>query len=146
MSLTPTSLLLCWIVGITDGDTLVARCPEAQIKVRLAEIDAPEKKQPWGTAAKQALSTACYDVQAEIRPMSKDRYGRLVAHVKCHGNDASYTQVHNGMAWVYDKYAKDPSLFRLQVIAQNKRAGLWSQPDPVAPWIWRKEKRSVSER
>lgn len=48
-------LLTCLIVGITDGDTLTARCGEPdtyeQVKIRLAAIDAPERGQPFGRAS-----------------------------------------------------------------------------------------------
>ena len=65
------ALLLCAIVGITDGDTLTARCETQMIKVRLAEIDAPEKGQPYADRSKQHLSSLCYDQQAEIHPKTK---------------------------------------------------------------------------
>ena len=62
-----SALLLCLIVGVSDGDTLTARCitsdaahPHQQVKVRLAEIDAPELGQPFGRRAKQQLSDLCY--------------------------------------------------------------------------------------
>lgn len=45
------------VVGVTDGDTIKILTPERhQVKVRLYGIDAPEKKQPYGTAAKRYLS------------------------------------------------------------------------------------------
>lgn len=140
MAITAASALLCLVVGISDGDTLTAKCPEAQIKVRLAEIDAPEKKQPWGNAAKKSLSSACFGIQAEILPLNKDRYGRLIAHVRCRGNDAGSMQVSSGMAWVYDQYAKDKNLYRLQTHAQSHGLGLWSEAKPIAPWLWRKRR------
>lgn len=41
------SLVLCLVVGISDGDTLKAKCGEPgahqQVTIRLAEVDAPEK-------------------------------------------------------------------------------------------------------
>jgi len=43
------------VVAVTDGDTLKLLTPEKQlIKIRLAEIDAPEKKQPYGMKAKKS--------------------------------------------------------------------------------------------
>jgi len=52
-----SALLLCSIVGIADGDTVTARCKTdgtfTTIRVRLAEIDAPENAQPFGRRSKQ---------------------------------------------------------------------------------------------
>ena len=53
------ALLLCLVVAITDGDTIKVRCPEQpQAVVRLAEIDAPESKQPFGQRSKQEIGRA----------------------------------------------------------------------------------------
>lgn len=42
------------IGGITDGDTLTLLDPSnQQLTIRLAEIDAPERSQPWGRQAQQ---------------------------------------------------------------------------------------------
>lgn len=74
------------VVGIADGDTLtVLTASKQQYKIRLAEIDAPEKHQPFGTKSKQSLSDLCFGKQAEIIPFAKDRYKRTVARVKCTG-------------------------------------------------------------
>lgn len=128
-------MLLCFVVGISDGDTLTARCDgvQEQVKVRLAEIDAPEKKQPWGDRSKQALSE-----KAELRVVARDRYGRTVATVVCDGTNANREQVRHGMAWVYDKYVKDASLYGVQREAKAARLGLWNDLAPVPPWEWRK--------
>ena len=96
------ALLICSVVGISDGDTLTARCatdgaPQT-ITVRLAEVDAPEKAQPYGARSKQNLSALCFRKSAEVRRISLDRYGRTVAHVTCDGRDASEVQVRAGLA------------------------------------------------
>ena len=110
--------LLCLVVGIADGDTLTARCdaqadqPAQTMKVRLAEIDAPEKGQAFGNRSKQHLSDVCFKKQAEVRPQTTDRYGRTVARVICDGTDANVEQVRAGMAWVFDKYVTDRSALR----------------------------------
>lgn len=129
---------LCLIVGISDGDTLTAKCPDQTIKIRLAEIDAPEKKQPFGTRSKESLSNLCFQTKAQVHGVTKDRYQRLIAHVNCDGQDASRHQLSAGMAWVYDQYAKDRSLYTVQDKAKASRAGLWSERSPVPPWQWRK--------
>lgn len=132
----------CKVIGVTDGDTLTVLCADSeQVKVRLAEIDAPEKKQPFGTRSKQALSDLCFGKQAEVVPQTRDRYGRTVARVRCDGLDASEQMVHGGMAWVYDRYVTDRALYALQDDARSAHLGLWAEKDPAPPWEWRKSRR-----
>jgi endonuclease YncB( thermonuclease family) len=138
-------VLTCLVIGIADGDTLTARCETqggmANIKVRLAEIDAPEKGQPFGNRSRQHLSDLCFKRQSAIRPQSTDRYGRTIAHVECDGIDANSEQVRVGMAWVYDKYVVDRGLYAVQTQAQETKRGLWSDASPTSPWTWRTRHR-----
>lgn len=129
----------CLVVGIADGDTITVRCnTESQKKIRLAGIDAPEKRMAFGQRSKESLSALCYQVQSTIAPKTKDRYGRTVADVKCRGKDAATEQVRTGMAWVYDKYARGyERLYTLQDESKSAGVGLWSDPAPVPPWEWR---------
>lgn len=134
--------LLCLVVGISDGDTLTARCGEPgeyqQVKVRISAIDAPEKRQAFGEKSRQHLAQLCFQQQAKITPRSRDRYRRTVADVECQGQDAGQAQVRAGMAWVYTKYAVGrTNLEELQATAKAEGRGLWSQ-DAVAPWEWRR--------
>lgn len=134
--------LLCLVVAIADGDTLTARCgePDAfyQVKVRLAEIDAPEKAQPFGDRSRQHLAALCFRKAAHIRPQTTDRYGRTVARVECEGKDANAEQVRSGMAWAYTRYLTDPSIAQLEQQARAARAGLWADSSPIPPWDWRR--------
>ncbi|GAA5784880.1 thermonuclease family protein [Chitiniphilus shinanonensis] len=133
----------CKVVGIADGDTLTCLTDaNLQVTVRLAEIDAPEKKQPFGQRSRQALSDLCFGKPATLQVQSIDRYRRTVARVICAGTDANATQVRRGMAWVYNRYARDPALYDLQREARERRIGLWADADPVPPWEWRKQKRA----
>lgn len=134
--------LLCLVVAIADGDTLTARCGDPgayeQVKVRLAEIDAPERKQAFGERSRQSLAQLCHQQQATIRAASKDRYGRSIARVACQGKDASSHQVATGMAWFFVRYGRDQELRRLEDAARAAGLGLWADREPVAPWEWRR--------
>lgn len=135
-------IVLCLVVGIADGDTLKVRCGEPgsyeQVTVRLAEIDAPEKSQAFGNRSKQALSDLCFNRWAAIAPRARDRYNRTVARVQCQGLDSSAEQVRAGMGWAFTRYLTDPEIARLEAAARKAGVGLWSDPQPVAPWEWRR--------
>lgn len=134
--------LSCKVVGISDGDTITALCAgNEQVKVRLAEIDAPEKAQPFGARSKQSLSDLCFGTVAHIDDQGHDRYGRTIGRVTCAGTDVNAEQVRRGLAWVYDRYATNSSLYRVQDDARAAGRGVWSDPDPTPPWEWRKVRR-----
>lgn len=136
------ALIVGLVVAIADGDTLtVLNGDFQQVKVRLAEIDAPEKKQPFGARSRQSLGELCHEKRAEVRVTDVDRrYKRIVGRVSCAGVDANAAQVRRGMAWVYDRYAQDKTLYRLQDEARAAGLGLWADRDPVAPWDWRRRR------
>ena len=70
------------VVGISDGDTLtVLRDGRERVKIRVAEIDAPETGQDFGSRAKQAASDLAFGKDVTIREVDRDRYGRTVAEV-----------------------------------------------------------------
>lgn len=149
MAIPPVSAILaaCLVVAIADGDSLTVLCDRnQQIKIRLAEIDAPEKKQPFGQHSRQSLAEMCFKKQAEFRPQTMDRYGRTVARIICEGKDANAEQVRRGMAWVYDKYVQDKSLYALQDEVRSRRVGLWSAANPIPPWEWRHSRKSPNRR
>jgi len=129
------------VVGVSDGDTVtVLTASKERIKVRLAEIDAPESHQAFGARAKQSLAEICFDKPVAFSRGNKDRYGRTISRIKCDGIDAQAHQVKNGMAWVYDRYVVDQGLYGLQREAKRAKRGLWSDPAPVAPWEFRRGK------
>lgn len=132
------ALVVGLVVAIADGDTLTVLNEDfQQVKIRLAEIDAPEKRQAFGTRSRQSLGELCHEKRAEVRVTDVDRYKRIVGRVSCGGVDANAAQVRRGMAWVYDRYARDKTLYRLQDEALDARRGLWADPTPIAPWEWR---------
>lgn len=128
----------CFIIGVADGDTLSAHCLERGLKVRVAEIDAPERNQAFGTRAWLRLAVLCFGRIAEIEVRETDRYGRAVANVTCGGKDAAAAMVRGGFAWRYDRYSRSGELARLQEQARRQQRGLWAHAAPVAPWEWRR--------
>jgi endonuclease YncB( thermonuclease family) len=132
------------VVGIHDGDSLTVLVDQHQIKVRLADIDAPELKQAFGQRAKESLSDLCFYKSATLGDKGPDRYGRTIARVTCAGADANREQIRRGMAWVFDRYVKDRSLYADQNTARLAKRGLWADPKAMAPWSWRRMKK-VSE-
>jgi endonuclease YncB( thermonuclease family) len=118
------------VVGISDGDTLTLLTPEKQqVKVRLAEIDTPESRQPYGTRAKQALSDLAYGKEARVVVQDTDKYGRTVGRMYIGSVDVNAELVRQGAAWVYRQYARDQSLYALENEAKAAKRGLWSLPE-----------------
>jgi endonuclease YncB( thermonuclease family) len=146
-SVAQAETLVGTVVGIADGDTLtIVNNDRQEVKIKLAEIDAPEKYQAFGARSRQSLSDLCLGKQAEIIAQVKDRYERTLARVKCAGVDANTEQVRRGMAWVYPRQVKDHNLYIMQHEAKVKKRGLWVDSSPTAPWEFRKRaKQHVRE-
>ena len=137
------------VVGVADGDTItILDKTNTQYKIRLAGIDAPEKKQSFGNVSKKSLSDMVYDKQVTIYWDKQDRYGRTVGKVLKDGFDINLEQIKRGMAWFYKKYQNEQVLqdrldyLHAQEIAQKNRIGLWNDSDVIAPWEFRKFKKN----
>lgn len=137
------------VVGVTDGDTItVLGSANTQYKIRLSGIDAPEKRQPFGTVSKQSLSDLVYDKDVRVEWHKQDRYGRIVGKVMINGIDANLEQIKRGMSWFYKKYQNELvqddrlSYLHAQEAAGMRKIGLWADREPVAPWDFRKQKKS----
>ncbi len=130
------------VINIADGDTLTILTEQKeQVKIRLASIDAPEKKQDFGNVSRKSLSDMCFGVNAEIKVQDTDRYGRKVGVVYCNDIEANLMQVERGLAWVYTKYAKEKKYFDAESRAKSKKLGIWSRDDLVPAWNFRKAQK-----
>lgn len=127
------------VVSIADGDTLTVLTGRTQVRVRLAEIDAPERKQAFGSVSRQHLARLCFRKPAVVRQQSIDRYGRVVGHVTCAGVNANAAMVRAGMAWAYKRYVRDPAIFAIEAEARQTKRGLWHDPAPLPPWEFRRQ-------
>ena len=131
------------VVKIADGDTLTALSADLrQVKCRLYGIDAPEKKQAYGQASKLSLAQLSFGRTAQIDIVGHDRYGRSICRIAVGGVDINKEQIARGMAWMYRQYASDPSYSDAESAAQARHVGIWREAQPVAPWDFRRAKRS----
>ncbi|MDD5272180.1 MAG: thermonuclease family protein [Methylovulum sp.] len=126
------------VVGISDGDTLtVLNAERRTVKIRLAEIDAPESKQAYGQQSKQSLSDICFNKDVAVDDHGTDKYKRTLGRIRCGGVDANAEQVRRGMAWAYRQYLTDTAIADLEDAAKASKAGLWADSSPVPPWEFR---------
>ncbi len=135
------------VVEVADGDTLtVLDAQKKQHKIRLLGIDAPEKAQPFGQKSKESLSGLAFQKQVQVRSSKQDRYGRTVGQVFVGNMDVCLEQVRLGMAWHYKTYQREQSpedrvLYdRAESQAREQRVGLWQDPSPVEPSVFRRQK------
>ena len=126
------------VAVVIDGDTLtVVDDAKRQHRVRLAGIDAPEAKQPFGLQSARSLARICYKKPAKVEWKSKER-GLLVGEVTCGDVEANAEQVRRGMAWVSSRQTGPGSaLYELEAYARLQKIGLWAAEKPVPPWEWR---------
>lgn len=130
------------IIRVLDGDTIEVLDNKIPIRVRLADIDCPEKKQPFGNAAKKFVLDAAAHKIVTVNTRNKDRYGRTIGEVILpNGDSLNRLLISHGYAWHYKKYSKDPSLAKLENQARRSKVGLWNDKNPIAPWTWRRGKR-----
>lgn len=130
------------VVGVKDGDSIeVLLEGNKNIVIRLAEIDCPEKNQPYGKKAKAFVSDLIFGKEITYVKTDQDRYGRTIAKVYFKGAYLSETLIKNGLAWHNTKHSKSKYLASLEREARKNKIGLWAAPNPIAPWEWRKTKR-----
>jgi endonuclease YncB( thermonuclease family) len=128
------------VIGIKDGDTIVLLSDKREeITVRLSEIDAPERKQAFGTVSRTYLSSLIFNKEVILNKVGTDRYGRTLGFIYTrNGINVNLEMVKMGMAWQYDKYSKSAVLRRAQSEAKAQKRGLWRDPFPVPPWEFRR--------
>ncbi len=136
------------VIGVTDGDTIVVLHDGYPQKVRLAEIDCPEKSQPFGRSARSFTSEKAFGKDVHIESSGQDRYGRTIGTVVLpDGTSLNSELVREGYAWQYRHYSKNLKLSELEAQARQSQRGLWQDPNATAPWDYRHlRKRTAHQR
>ena len=130
------------VVSVLDGDTIEVLSNNRTERIRLHGIDCPEKGQAYGMKAKQATSRLVFGKKVTLETHGRDKYGLTIADVSLpDGIIINIELVRNGWCWWYQQYAPDNvMLAELQRRARRSRLGLWADPDPVPPWLYRRLK------
>jgi len=127
------------VVAIADGDTLtVLDDAKVQHHIRLAGIDAPEKKQEFGTKAREALAAKVFGRTVRVDLVAADRYRREVGRVFLGDRFINLEMVQDGFAWRYVVDDKAGEFTAAQRDAREHRRGLWINPSPESPWEFRR--------
>jgi micrococcal nuclease len=132
------------VIVVIDGDTVLFKpdhaASRAFLKIRLADIDAPEKGQPFGEAATDALTAMVLNQRVEIHTVATDIYGRTIARIQMGAVQVNAELVRRGLAWASTFYPRDTRLLDTQREAHRARCGLWQDFAPTPPWVWRRAK------
>ena len=136
------------VVGISDGDTIKVLDSNKKLhKIRLMGIDAPEKKQNFGAASKQALSNYIYQKEVTVVYKKKDRYQHILGKVILDKQDVCLQMISDGMAWHYKDYEKEQSktdrdlYSQAELKAREEKRGLWRVNDAINPKEYRATKQ-----
>lgn len=133
------------VIVVVDGDTVLFRpdhysaASRAFLKVRLAGIDAPESSQPHGEAATRALRKMALKRHATLDIAATDAYGRKLGRLRVGRVDVNAELVRRGHAWSSSRGRDGRALRSAQREARHARRGLWRDPAPTPPWVWRRE-------
>ncbi len=129
------------VIRVLDGDTIEVLQGKKPVRIRLANIDAPEKTQAFGRWSTNQLKGLVAAQPVTVTYTQTDRYGRIIGNVfTTNGTEASRFMVQSGGAWVYERYNTDKALPALQREAQKQKHGLWADSQPMPPWEWRHNK------
>lgn len=130
------------VVSVVDGDTIVVEPVDGgeQVKIRLHGVDAPERRQPSGEAARSLMFAVALFRHVLVEGKGQDRYGRVVAIVRLNtGESLQSVLLKSGLAWVWPRYCRDCQAWEeLQKNAQQFGMGVWSETSTIPPWEWRR--------
>lgn len=134
------------VIGVKDGDTVeVLLEGNVPVVLRLADVDCPEKLQPYGNNAKKFVSDEVFGKQITYYPTKTDRYGRTIAKIYYNKKYLSEEIIKSGYGWWYKQYSKATHLQDVQNKAKKAKKGLWKDKNPIAPWEFRKQKRQKNK-
>jgi micrococcal nuclease len=141
------------VTYVEDGDTArLQRGDGSSINCRL-DFDAPEtahpkvgkKGQAYGEESKKTLQEMILNKEVTLKiskPATVDsNFNRATCQIEIEGKNLSKEMIRQGMAWVYREYNNNPELLGLEAEARNSKVGLWADPNPIYPPVFRRQLR-----
>lgn len=122
-----------------DGDTVKINDAGREYKLRITDIDAPERNQAYGKKSRRALMDFCQNASVNVALTGMDKYQRSLGKLYCNGQDASIFMIKNGHAWFNNRYSADGSLNFAEQEARKNKLGLWKAKQQTPPWVWRSQ-------
>lgn len=131
------------VVRVADGDTFTLLIRGGQQRIRLYGVDCPERGQPYNRVATSLTKELLSLGPVKVKEMDVDRYGRVVGIVYIADTiNLNERLLDAGLAWHYTTYDNNRLWAAKELAARAARRGLWAEPDAMAPWHWRKEKKA----
>lgn len=131
------------VVKVRDGDTIDVLLGDGRkARVRLHGIDAPEYGQRFHRQATAFVRERIDGRRVRIERVDIDDYDRLIGYVWIADQRFNAEIVRAGWAWRYRQYARDDAeLQAAESQAREAKRGLWADPRPLPPWVWRRQNR-----
>jgi endonuclease YncB( thermonuclease family) len=127
------------VIRILDGDTIEVLHEKKPERIRLYGIDCPEKGQAFGQKAKQATSSLLFGKEVKIESHGRNKHRRTLGTVFDGDLNVNQELVKEGWCWWFRKFVpKDQTLKQLEQEAKEAKKGLWTDPNPVPPWLYRR--------
>ena len=134
------------VVRVADGDTItILDSTNAQNKVRLNKIDAPEKSQAFGEVSRKHLASMVAGNVVKVEWTKKDKYGRILGDITIGTTNVNLRMVQDGLAWHFKAFDNTPAYAQAENEARAKKIGLWKDANPIPPWEFRKAKKEKGD-
>lgn len=128
------------VIKVSDGDTVTLLTDDyTQVKVRLFGIDCPEKNQDFGQKARRFVADQCLQKNVLVEKKGEDKYKRTLGIVFIDNVNLNELLLSKGLAWHYKFFSKSAKYAELEQQAKKNKINIWSQPNPIAPWDFRKK-------
>ena len=133
------------VISIESGDAITVESSGRKYSVKLQSIDAPDNGQSYFESSRKTLSKLINKKDVRIVVLGRDPGESLTGTVYYDGRDIGLRLLEKGMAW-YSKRSAEvqtavvrKSYSDAQAYASSAGVGLWTEDDPVPPWVFRGE-------